>query len=672
VRESLSDQYYRRSPRTTRTHVKARRQEGIDQTIDQNGTLTANMQEIFRPIDIFDNDITILLNRFVSPLHSVIGVSFYHFYITDTTVIDGDTCATLAFVPANSEGYGFTGKMSVTLDGRYAVRQVRLNLSRKANINWVDQLRIEQHFRPTADSTWALADENTHISFVAVEGAPRIYAHQLRHYGSYTFDPPPDSLFTAGILPQYTHPEADARPDTFWRNARHIPLRERENILAALLAELRRVPLFNVLIKTGEILISGYIPTTADQNDSPFDIGPMNTVLSRNPVEGFRLRLGGTTTAHLHPHLFAGGFLAYGSNDRRFKYQTNLTYSFTPKRHHEHESPINALSLLCEYDIYTLGQTYLYTSKDNMFLTLPGGADASDKMQYIRKVALAYERDLPLGFTFRTWLQRSNNEAAGSLYYEPLGLLGRLSGFTIAEAGLKLRYAPGETAFNSRRGKASLLNLAKDVPVITLTHYAGMKGPFGGEYPYHHTEFSAEKRIWLSSFGHIDAKLQAGAVWNSVPFPLLIHPNTNQSITIQPESFTLLHPLEFVADRYVSLHATYYLKGWILNRTPLLKWLRLREVVSLNAFFGNLTPRNNPDANLSNNSDGNLNPSLFRLPENTRPLGRLPYVEASVGVENIFKILRLDYYRRLTYLTPSAGSRPPRQGGLRLALRFTF
>jgi hypothetical protein len=665
VRETLSEQYYRRSPHSVRKHIKGVRQEGIDQSIDQNGTLTANMREIFRPTDIFENDITILLNRFVSPLHSLIGISYYHYYITDTTVVEGDSCATLSFVPANSEGYGFTGKMAVTLDGRYAVRQVQLNLSYRANINWVDQLRIEQHFRPTSDGTWALSEENTHISFVAIEGAPRIYAHQLRHYSDYSFSAVSDSLFQSGVPAEYAEAGAESLPDTFWRATRPIALREREDVLSSLLAELRRIPLFNGVVKTCEILISGYIPTRADQNASRFDIGPMNTLLSRNPVEGYRLRIGGTTTAHLHPHLFAGGFLAYGSDDRRFKYQTNLTYSFTAKRHHEHESPINALSFLCEYDIHTLGQNYLYTSKDNMFLTLPNGDDASDRMQYIRKASLSYERDFPFGLSVRTWLQRSNNEAAGSLYYMPIGAAERLAGFTTSEAGLRVRYAPGESTFNSRRGKTSRLNLSKDAPVVTVTHYAGMKGPLGGQYAYHHSTLSAEKRIWLSSFGHIDAKVQAGAVWNAVPYPLLIHPNTNQSITIQPESFTLLRPLEFVADRYASLHATYYLKGWILNRTPVLKWLRLREVLSVNAFFGTLTDRNNPEA-------AGAGGSLFHLPEGVRASGRLPYVEASVGVENIFKVLRLDYYRRLTYLTAPAGGHPPRRGGVRLALRFSF
>ncbi|MDR3129571.1 MAG: DUF5686 family protein [Tannerellaceae bacterium] len=664
VREKLSELYYRQSPETYRTILKGRRQEGIDNTIDQNGTLSANIEEIFRPVNIFENDVAFLLSRFVSPLHSSIATVYYHFYITDTIVVEGDSCATLAFVPSNSEGYGFTGKMAVTLDGRYAVKKLVLNLSRKANVNWVDDFRIEQTFRRTENSTWVIGEENTYINFFASKGVPRIYAHQVRHYDRYDFAFPGDSVFAlSGNL--HTLPGAEEQPDCFWQQARHIPLRPRENILGSLLRDLRGVPIFNAVIKTGEVLISGYLPTRKDQNLSAFDFGPVNTFLSGNQVEGVRLRSGGMTTAQCHPQLFAEGFLAYGTKDRRLKYQTQVTYSFNRKRVHAREYPLHALSLLCEYDIYTLGQEYLYTNKDNLFVSPPGLERDEGKMQYIRKAGIKYERDYRWGFAFKTWLQRSNNEAAGTLYYEPLSNFERIKSFTVSELGLSLRYAKNERPFNSRRGRASRLNLARDVAVFTFSHYSGLKGLLGGKYNYQHSEASMEQRLWLSSFGHIDAKIKAGAVWNSVPFPLLILPNTNQSVTIQPESFNLMRPVEFVADHYLSLHATYFLKGWIQNRLPVIKWLKLREVVSVNAFWGGLSHRNNP---LLPGSQG----GLFRFPEDTQALGKLPYVEASVGLENIFKCLRVDYYRRLTYLNDREGLPPLRKGALRIEFRFTF
>ena len=234
-----------------------------------------------------------------------------------------------------------------------------------------------------------------------------------------------------------------------------------------------------------------------------------------------------------------------------------------------------------------------------------------------------------------------------------------LKSFTNTELGTQLRFAPGERAYNGREGKNSLFNLSKDAPVFKLSHQMGLKNVLGGDFNYNHTEISAEKRIWLSSFGHIDALVTAGKVWDKVPFPLLIMPNTNQSITIQPQAFNMMRALEFVSDQYVSFYFTYYMKGWILNRIPGVKWLRLREVISFSGFYGGLTDKNNPA----------LDPTgLYRFPEGTSPMGRTPYLEASVGLENIFKILRIDYYRRLTYLDqPNI-----KKGGVRIALRFSF
>ena len=246
-------------------------------------------------------------------------------------------------------------------------------------------------------------------------------------------------------------------------------------------------------------------------------------------------------------------------------------------------------------------------------------------MQYIRKTMLQYQKEWLNGLTLTTWARNENNEAAGTLRYDRYnadGTLTNLKSFTNTELGTQ-------------------------------------KNVLGGDFNYNHTEISAEKRIWLSSFGHIDALVTAGKVWDKVPFPLLIMPNTNQSITIQPQAFNMMRALEFVSDQYVSFYFTYYMKGWILNRIPGVKWLRLREVISFSGFYGGLTDKNNPA----------LDPTgLYRFPEGTSPMGRTPYLEASVGLENIFKILRIDYYRRLTYLDqPNI-----KKGGVRIALRFSF
>lgn len=661
VRETISDQYYRKHPKAEKTITKAKRQQGIDKTLDDGGAITANLEEIFKGVNIFDNNINILLNRFVSPLSSTLAVSYYKYYIMDTVDVAGDKCVDLAFVPVNSQSYGFTGRLYITLDGNYAVKKFLLNTPANINLNWVDKLRIEQEFKRMPDSTWVLANENTYVNFYIVKGAQQLYAHQLRNFDKYQFDVQnADSIF--GLLgPIHELPEATAQTDTFWIHNRHVPLKEKESALDDLLAQLRKVPAFNVIIKTAEILITGYIPTTADKDKSKFDFGPMNTTFSANHLEGFRMRVGGMTTANLNPHWFGSGYLAYGVNDRKLKYNAKLTYSVNKKKYHEGESPVNNISAIQEYDVYTPGQDFLFTSKDNMFVAWKVGEPVT-MMQYIRKTMLQYQKEWLNGLTLTTWARNENNEAAGTLRYDRYnadGTLTNLKSFTNTELGAQLRFAPGERAYNGREDKNSLFNLSKDAPVFKLSHQMGLKNVLGGDFNYNHTEISAEKRIWLSSFGHIDALVTAGKVWDKVPFPLLIMPNTNQSITIQPQAFNMMRALEFVSDQYVSFYFTYYMKGWILNRIPGVKWLRLREVISFSGFYGGLTDKNNPA----------LDPTgLYRFPEGTSPMGRTPYLEASVGLENIFKILRIDYYRRLTYLDqPNI-----KKGGVRIALRFSF
>ena len=159
VRETISDQYYRKHPKAEKTITKAKRQQGIDKTLDDGGAITANLEEIFKGVNIFDNNINILLNRFVSPLSSTLAVSYYKYYIMDTVDVAGDKCVDLAFVPVNSQSYGFTGRLYITLDGNYAVKKFLLNTPANINLNWVDKLRIEQEFKRMPDSTWVLANE---------------------------------------------------------------------------------------------------------------------------------------------------------------------------------------------------------------------------------------------------------------------------------------------------------------------------------------------------------------------------------------------------------------------------------------------------------------------------------------------------------------------------------
>ena len=187
------------------------------------------------------------------------------------------------------------------------------------------------------------------------------------------------------------------------------------------------------------------------------------------------------------------------------------------------------------------------------------------------------------------------------------------------------------------------------------------KGVLGGDYTYHYTEAGFQKRFWFSAFGYTDVILKAGKVWNKVPFPLLIIPNANLSYTIQPESYSLMNAMEFMNDEYASCDVTYYMNGNLINRIPLIKKLKWREVFTFRGLWGHLTDKNNPL--VASNKEG-----LYMFPEGTFMMGKTPYMEAGVGIENIFKFLRIDYVWRLNYR-----SNPDIQkSGIRMTMKLSF
>lgn len=660
LREKLSDVYYRQAPKAYKKITKAQKQQGIDKTLDNFGTISANLEEILKEVNIYDNDINFMLNRFVSPLSSTLATTYYHYYIMDTIWVKDEPCVDLAFVPVNPQSYAFSGRLYITLDGSYAVKRATLFSPRQINLNYVKSLRIEQDFTRLNSGSWALSTEQTDAVFYFLEGGQQLYANQLKSYNQYnTQVDPNDAVF--GLLGDFhTQLSPDAHNESFWKSHRHVALHSAEHGIKELLNKLNEIPLFKILIRSIEVLVASYVPIDPRHDKNLIDLGPMNTSISSNHLEGLRLRMGASTTANLLPHLFANGYVAYGFRDQQLKYRTKLTYSFNDKKYHEMESPLNNLSLMHEYDLYTPGQDFHFTDKDNMFVAVKIGK-AITKMNYIRRTSVQYDKEWMNGFSFKSWVQHQSNQPTGSLQYtliDHLGQLTELPKINTTEAGIKLRYAPGETPFNSRAGKESVFNLTGDVPILKISHQTGMKGVLGGQYAYNRTEAGVEKKIWLSSFGHINTSLKAGKVWNKVPFPLLIMPNTNQSITIQPASFHLMNALEFVADQYVQIDATYYLKGLLFNRIPYLNQLGIREVVSFSGVYGSLSDKNNPK-----HSTG-----LFLLPDDTYSLTNKPYMEFSFGLENIFRILQVNYYRRLSYL-----HHPDIQkNGFRIALRFSF
>lgn len=650
VKEKVSDIYFRRSPHSEKEVISGIRRQGLDDAVDEE-SVQRFADEVFREIDIFGNDITILQNRFVSPL-SHIGVDYYKYYLTDTIPIGGEECIELSFVPFTPESFGFTGRIYVSLaDTSLFVKRVVLSIPRASNVNYLESLYASQDYERGDDGTRLKKTDDMLAEFRLVKGTQGVSVRRYLGYISHDFEPPPSADIFKIDGPRTEIAEARLQPDEFWNDNRMTPIDAQENAVGRLVTRLRQTPVFYWTEKVLLALIGGYVPTG---NPSKFDFGPMNTTMSGNALEGFRLRVGGLTRAALNNHLFARGYLAYGFRDKKLKYNAELEYSFNAKKSHSREFPIHSLKASYLYDVDQLGQHYQFTNTDNMFLAIK--RQTNDKLIYQRVARLEYTLERKSGFSVVAGFQHQRHIDSKFLHF--VNGYGETCGsYDETSFDIQLRYAPGEKFYQTRSNRYPI-NI--DMPIFVLKHTFAPKGFFGSRYCVNKTEISVQKRFWFSAFGYTDIILKGGKIWSSVPYPDLLLPNANLSYTIQPESFALMNAMEFMNDQYLQWDLTYWLNGALFNRIPLVKYLKLREVISFRGLWGSLSDRNKPE----------LNPDLFRFPDNAlcQPMRSTPYMELGVGIDNIFTFLRLDYVWRLTYRdTPGIN-----RGGVRIQLHFTF
>ena len=644
MREALAQESYRKSPKQHRRLITGKRMEGLDEVLTDEG-IDENIRVMFTPVDIYDGDIELMLNHFTSPLSPILAVGFYKYYITDTCFVEGQKCVELSFVPANQQSYGFTGRMYVSLDpdSTFALTKYVMTVSPHVNLNFVRDLSVVQTFKSdtTTDGKfrWLPYRCDTYGRMYISKRIQELYVHQMRVYTNYdlsdTAQMLPDSIFSA-FEHEVTLPKKELMHyKSEFNERRPVKLSAKETVLDSMWVELSRLPEFRAIKYTGEVLTSGYIPTSRKRSDSKFDIGPVFNILSFNHQEGWRLRLGGMSKAEWSPRNFIEGYGAYGFRDKRPKGSLTLTHTFDDKERHSHEAPFSSISLNATYELQTPGQSYDNFDRDNIM----SSSDKEMNVQYVAQGMLRFRKEWKSHVRFDTWLAARHYEPSGSLEYlefQEDGSLKKVDFFTEAEWHVGLSFTPNFSPGTRRRETQS--NLRKDAPSISIGHTVDL---VDGVKWVHSTDISADKRIWLSSFGHIDAKLVAGAIWNRAPYTRLYIPSGNSGFWVSNNSFNSMLPMEFIMDRYVAFFATYHLKGWILNRIPLINRLRLREVMGFNILYGGLTDKNNADIDCV---------GLYKMPEVTQPFGDVPYMEYSIGIENILRILRIDFVRRLTYV----------------------
>ena len=663
VDETVTRNIYRKDPKTEKSIIMGQSSSGVNDLIETGDILNNVLKDVFTDVDLYDDQIRLLQYPFTSPIGKD-AISFYRFYIVDTVYVDRDKCFHLQFLPNNQQDFGFRGEIWILADSTLHVKRCNLTLPKKSDVNFVDNLQIIQEYTRLPEGDWALTTDDMFVEMSIAKFLTKAIVIRTTRISDYAFDELPDKLFK-GKTKVLHESNAMMRDEAFWDKYRSVELTKSESSMDAFINNLSQQKAFKYIIFGVRAFIENFVETGSQNHPSKVDIGPINTMISSNFIDGVRTRISAQTTANLNPHWFLSGYYARGWDSHKNYYKGELTYSFNKKEYLPREFPKRTLTFTSTYDVCSPSDKFVHTDKDNVFTALKW--TSVEKMMFYNRQQLSFEREEEWGFRTTISLKTEENEACGDLFFKPLSMVGMedaMTGqgkFRTTEARIELRYAPGETFINTKQRR---LPVNLDAPVFTLSHTTGIKGFLGGDYDYNFTEASIYKRLWLNSWGKIDILAKGGIQWNKVPFPLLIMPAANLSYIISDETFNLVNNMEFLNDRYASLDISWDLNGKIFNRIPLLKKLKWREWLGIKCLWGTLTDKNNPTL-AANAGDG----MLMEFPEDSYIMdSKRPYIELIAGIHNIFKIIHIQYVHRLNYNhLPTAT-----KNGVRLMMRLTF
>jgi hypothetical protein len=649
IRESLSD-YYFRKPNSHKEIVKANKMVSLEGYIDNKG-ISEYLKYFYQNIDIYQDNIMFVSNQFLSPIAGT-APAFYKYFILDTTFVNNERCIHVAFVPRNKTDLLFQGELFIMPDSSYALRRVDMTVNKAINLNWVKSVRIRQDFKNIENKGYMLLRDELDLDFGITKNTLGIYGEHTVFYKDFIIDQPQNDSIYSG-LPIVTRMDADDKSETYWRNQRQTPLEKSEQGIYIVVDSIKHIPAFNHAMTAMVLIFTSFFDTKY------LEIGPYTTFVSYNPIEGFRLRFGGRTSPTFSKKIELSSYLAYGFKDNQFKYLFETAYSFTDKT--IHDFPVKYLKVKAQYDTKIPGEDIDGVPADNIWLTFKRGVN--DKMYYNQKILIEHLNEFESHFSYTLGYQYVRQTPTGNLFFNNTDYSSGINNPThieISEPYFVLRYAPHEQFYQGKLYRSSISN---GYPVFQLQANFGLKF-LQNDYNYQNIKFSLTKRFWFSVIGYSDVIFEAGKIFGKVSFPLLDIHRANQTYSYDVLSYNLMNFLEFVSDQYTSLNIDHCFNGFVFNKIPLFKKLKLREVVSLKMLYGSLSPINDPSKQpdlLKFPLDAQGKPSTFTFDNG-------PYVEGSIGISNILRYLRVDLVHRFTYLSnPNVSA-----WGVRVKGKFDF
>jgi len=608
--ENISDFYYQRRPKKQREHIKAVNVSGVE-----NKSAARYTGGMYTEINFYENYMNLFEKQFVSPL-AFNGLMVYKYYLTDSTFIDGTWCRQITYRPRRKHEYTFEGSFWLT-DKNHALKKIYARVSNTANIEYVQELIIEHSFQKTDTGVFFPQHEKFFADFNLGEKTAGFFARKITTRRDIQINPTvPDSIFSVGYAREITTAEnARNKAVAFWDSTRHIPLSEKEAKIHVMTDSVQNLKAFKNLETFVKTMVTGYFP------GEYIEIGPLFESYTFNATEGSRLQLGMRTSNKFSETFEINAHAAFGFQDQKFKYGTLLKYKIQDR-------PWTLARLTYNNDMIPLGRSFMNYS-DNLF-SAALSRTPNDNLLFQKSLSADIERDIVRGIFFKAFLNHQVIFPSEAVPFTAANDLP-VNQLTSFEAGIT-----AHIGFNEEFGEAvfSRVSLGSVYPVTEITYTEGIPDVMGSQYRYRKLNFFLSHRFFMGPFGKFEYDIEAGKIYGTVPFPLLKLFNGNESYLLREQSFNLMNIYEFAADEYASVFIAHHFQGLFLNKIPLMRKLKWREVIFFRGAIGRLSDANRDE---------------FQFPGYLSDVQK-PYMEAGAGIENIFNFFRVDAVWRLSHL----------------------
>lgn len=636
IREILSTVHYRKDPQAKKEVRDAVKMTNFDEALDLE-SITSAIDLLYQDVDLYENSIKLLDNDFLSPM-APWALNYYRFYILDTSYVNNKSAIHMAFIPRNKSFIGFTGDLYISNDDRYTLLKAVLGITKDISMNFVRDIKVVQEF-DERDSIYILTKDEITLDMALAKGGMGIYASRYNIYTNHDFGPPKDDSVFDYTEEVTTLEDAYDKGQKYWQKNRLEELTQKQQGIYNMIDSLREVPAYRKFVYWTKVISTGYFPL------GTLDLGKISSMYTYNPTEGSRFRLGLETSHDLTQRWQVRSYVAYGTRDKRIKYNGSVKYSFNEDYR---KNPRHFLYGAYQHDVIFPGLKLEFIDEANALTSIRRGQ--ANQMLFVDAWNIDYVNESGVGF-FKLGLEQRQRKPYGTLEFftnqdlDDDGILDSVEDVTTSEISLALEYSPNTKFIQQREMRTPIKS---NHPRFQLSYRAGLKTFLGGDYNYHNVSLQIKKRVPFSVLGRSEIQFEVGRVFGEgLPFVLLYIPQSNQAYSFQPTSFNTMNFIEFVTDKYVRLNVQHFFDGYIFNRIPLLKKLKLKEAISFKGIYGGLDDANDPRINndlLQFNADENGNPL-------TAPFDpRTPFIEWGVGVYNIFRFLRFDVIKRVNYL----------------------